>query len=133
MHLKPIVLFLAMLSTATGSAIANAGSIAPYPLDALAEASRVIVLGRVVKVTSDDEIDRVTVAVIDPLKGASVPDEFNLQLTPRGLVGFDIALSKGDIGVFFLSAIPAEGDDFATLAAPHGVALLERSAFRTEQ
>lgn len=50
------------------------------------------------------------------VKGQSKPTQ--LKLTPRGLVGFDIALVEGTFGVFFRTAAPASQDAFATRMVP---------------
>ncbi|MEL7313070.1 MAG: hypothetical protein AAFN07_16250 [Pseudomonadota bacterium] len=133
MQFKRIWLVLATLVGALSCRLAIAGTIAPYDLQNLTQDSSVVVIGHVTRVKQNNEHDHVTVKVIDTLKGSLQIDEFRLTLTPRGLVGFDIALKQGEIGVFFLSAVPTDDDSTATLAAPHGVAILERGAFKIEE
>ena len=109
--------------------VANCGSTPGADLADMAEASGVIVLGQVTSLKARDEMDHVTVRVVDVVKGTLNLSEFRLVLTPRGLVGFDVALSKGDVGVFFLASAPTGDDAVATLTHPQSVALLTKGVF----
>ena len=109
--------------------VANCGSTSGYDLGELTDTSAVIVLGQVTRVKASGELDDVTVKVIDVLKGTMPASEFKLELTPRGLVGFDVALSDGDVGVFFLADAPPDGNRKATLTHHQSVALLSKTAF----
>ena len=99
-----MIAFAACLTFAFASS-ATASKIPRISLKELHQRSTHIVLGRVVAVAANGNLDKVTVEIGAFVKGFSKKTTFQIRLIPRGMKGFDPALKVGDNGVFFLGSL----------------------------
>lgn len=113
-------------------AAAQASTIAPIAPGDLDARTPVVVLGEVVHAKPTQRgMQEVRVKVVRTLRGEVRHKHIALSIWFEGMKGFDPKLSVGQVGVFFLSEVSADG--LAKFAYRGSVAIFAQGQFRTHR